>query len=202
LFSNDDKTSTITEDELLALVHLGAREGEITHEESKMVRNIIHLEEKNVTDIMTPRNMIISLEVNMPLKDIIPIIQSSGFSRLPVYETDRENIIGYALVKDIYAQHLNNEKNNSLKSIVYPINQIDNQSNCLKLLIQFLKNKKHIAVVMDEFSGVDGLVTLEDLLETVLGTEIVDETDRIIDLQEAARKKSGDIKSKSKGEKL
>ena len=201
LFTKESKSATITEEELLALIHLGANEGEITHDESKMVRNIINLEEKRVTDIMTPRKMIISLDANVLAADAIPVIQSSGFSRIPVYENESENIIGYALAKDVYALYVKGDKNASVKQICYQINQIGNDSNCLSLLNQFLKNKRHIAVVMDEFSGVDGLVTLEDLLETILGAEIVDETDRVIDLQEEARKRSAGIKSKSKGEK-
>jgi CBS domain containing-hemolysin-like protein len=188
LLTKDAKTSTVTEEELLALIHLGAHEGEISIEESNMVRNIINLEEKKVTDIMTPRKMIISLDTKMAVADAIPVIQKSGFSRLPVYENDRENIIGYALVKDVYELHLKKSDNTTLKQIAYPINSIPAEDNCLKLLNQFLKNKKHIAIVSDEFGGVDGLVTLEDLLETILGTEIVDETDRIVDLQKEARK--------------
>jgi CBS domain containing-hemolysin-like protein len=199
LFSGQAKSATITEDELLALIHLGAHEGEISHEESKMVRNIINLEDKKVTEIMTPRKMIVSLDINLPVVDVIPLIQSSGFSRLPVFEGDKENVIGYALAKDVYAAGMQKGDNTTLKQIIYPIHQITTDGNCLSLLNQFLKHKKHIAIVKDEFDSLDGLISLEDLLETILGTEIVDETDRVVDLQEAARKRSTDKKSNQKG---
>ncbi len=200
LLSTQAETSAITEEELLALIHLGAREGEISHEESKMVKNIINLEEIKVEQIMTPRKMIVSLGVHQPVEDAIPVIQASGFSRIPLYEKDKENIVGYALVKDIYALHLKSDKNATLRDLSYPINKISADGNCFKLLNQFLKNKKHIAIVSDEFGGVDGLVTLEDLLETILGTEIVDETDRVIDLQQTARKSALNTNIDKKGE--
>lgn len=193
MISTQKKTSTITEDELLALIHLGAREGEISHDESRMVRNIINLEEKKVTEVMTPRRVIFSIDVNSSLIEVVKAIQEKGFSRIPVFEGDRENIIGYALAKDIFALHLSGRKSDSLRELVLPIHTVSNENNCLSLLNHFLKYRKHIAIVSDEYGGLDGLVSLEDLLETMLGAEIVDETDRVIDLQEEARK---DLKKK------
>ena len=179
---------TITEDEILALVHLGAKEGEITHDESRMVRNIINLEEKRVEEIMTPRKMIFSLDVNMSIKKAFTEARKHGFNRIPVYEHDKENVIGYVLVKDIYTLNILDKGQEDLKSIILNITKVDEKANCLSLLNNFLKSRKHIAVVQDEYDGLAGLVTLEDLIETALGHEIVDETDKIVDLQAAARK--------------
>lgn len=182
------QTVTITEDEILALVHLGAHEGEISHEESKMVRNIINLENKQVQEIMTPRRMIISLESHKSVGQANKIIEGKGVSRIPLYEGDKENIIGYVMKQDLSSPKSFSQPQEPLRSYMRPISFILETTNCLSVLTSFLKHRRHIAIVSDEFGGVAGLVTLEDLIETILGAEIVDETDQIVDLQAAARK--------------
>jgi CBS domain containing-hemolysin-like protein len=190
LFAKDHKIPPITEDEILALVHLGAKEGEISEEESRMVRNIIDLENKKVYEIMTPRKMVFSLSANMTVKQAAKEIEGKGVSRIPLYEGDKENIIGYLLAQDISSLKFVDQSDRLLKTLAKPITFFRDTTNCLSVLTNFLKHRKHISIVTDEFGGVDGLITLEDLLETMLGTEIVDETDQIIDLQEAARKQN------------
>jgi CBS domain containing-hemolysin-like protein len=180
----------ITEDEILALVHLGAKEGEITHDESRMVRNIIHLEEKRIEEIMTPRKMVFSLDVNSSTKNAFNKARMHAFNRIPVYEQDKENIIGYVLVKDIYTLNILDKGQENLRSILLDITKVNEKINCLSLLNSFLKSRRHIAVVKDEFDSLAGLVTLEDLIETALGHEIVDETDKVVDLQAEARKET------------
>ncbi|KAA3618912.1 MAG: HlyC/CorC family transporter [Calditrichaeota bacterium] len=188
LLTSQQRVATITEEEILALVHLGAHEGEITKEESRMVRNIINLEERQIREIMTPRRMIFSLPATMTIEEAILTISGKGVTRIPIYENDRENIVGYVVSHDIGNVKMQKESTDTLQSIARPISFVAETMNCLTILISFLKHRKHIAIVSDEFGGVDGLVTMEDLLETLLGSEIVDETDRVVDLQEAARK--------------
>lgn len=200
LLTRQQKIATITEEEILALVHLGAREGEISREESRMVRNIINLEEREVREIMTPRRMIFSLPANMTIEEAFRTISGKGITRIPIYEGDRENITGYVVSHDISESKMQNNAERSLLSIVRPISFVSEDTNCLTMLTSFLKQRKHIAIVSDEFGGVDGLVTMEDLLETLLGSEIVDETDRVVDLQEAARKRKPGSKTGEKGE--
>ncbi|KAA3662108.1 MAG: hypothetical protein DWQ10_03195 [Calditrichaeota bacterium] len=95
---------------------------------------------------------------------------------------------------------MQNKSDAALESITRPISFVGETTDCLTLLTTFLKQRKHIAIVSDEFGGVDGLVTMEDLLETLLGSEIVDETDRIVDLQEAARKGKSERKTGKEGD--
>jgi CBS domain containing-hemolysin-like protein len=189
LITHQHKIDNITEDEILALVKLGAHEGEITKGESQMVFNIINLEDRQVREIMTPRTMMFSLPAKMTVEKAFQTIKGKGFTRIPIYEDDKENIIGYVVTHDFSLTEIQNKSETSLKSIIRQISFVPEDINCLTMLTNFLKQRKHIAVVTDEFGGVDGLITLEDLLETVLGSEIVDETDVIVDLQEAARKR-------------
>ena len=189
LITHQHKIDNITEDEILALVKLGAHEGEITKGESQMVFNIINLEDRKVREIMTPRTMMFSLPAKMTVEKAFQTIKGKGFTRIPIYEDDKENIIGYVVTHDFSLTEIQNKSETSLKSIIRQISFVPEDINCLTMLTSFLKQRKHIAIVSDEFGGVDGLITLEDLLETVLGSEIVDETDVIVDLQEAARKR-------------
>ena len=156
--------------------------------ESRMVQNIINLEEMRVEEIMTPRRMVFSLNVNTSIKTSFNEARKHVFNRIPVYENDKENIIGYVLVKDIYTLNILDKGQENLRSILLNITDIDENTNCLSLLNNFLKSRRHIAIVKDKFNGLAGIVTLEDLIETALGHEIVDETDKVIDLQAAAKK--------------
>lgn len=192
LLTKQQRVASITEDEILSLVHLGAREGEISKDESQMVKNIINLEDHVARDIMTPRRVLFSLEANTQAKEASSAITKSGFNRVPVYEGDKENIIGYVIAQDVISAHMDRQESLTLKSLIRPISFISEDTNCLTLLTSFLKKRRHISVVSDDFGGVDGIVTLEDLIETVLGHEIVDETDQIVDMQESARKKRTD----------
>jgi CBS domain containing-hemolysin-like protein len=137
---------------------------------------------------MTPRRMVFSLNADMSVKSAFNEARKQAHNRIPVYENDKENIIGYVLVKDIYSLNILDKRDTTLRSILLNISTVDEKTNCLSLLSNFLKSRKHIAVVKDDFDGLAGLVTLEDLIETALGHEIVDETDKVVDLQAAARK--------------
>jgi CBS domain containing-hemolysin-like protein len=177
----------VTEDEIVAMARLGAQAGEITPEESHMVHNIIELENTQVRDIMTPRTVIFSLDASLTVEEALPKVNTRGLTRIPVYEDDREHIVGYVVFQDLSAAHTANRDGIKLRAMAKPISFIPETVNCLTLLTAFLKNRRHIAIVSDEYGGVAGLVSLEDLLETLLGEEIVDETDRVVDLQQSAR---------------
>jgi CBS domain containing-hemolysin-like protein len=180
---------TVTEDEIVAMARLGAQAGKITLEESHMVRNIIELENKQVREIMTPRPVIYSLDAGITVEEALSEVHARGLSRIPLYEEAREHIIGYVLFRDISVARTANRAYTQLRHLAKPISFIPETVNCLTLLTTFLKFRRHIAIVSDEYGGVAGLVTLEDLIETLLGEEIVDETDRVVDLQQSARRR-------------
>lgn len=185
---------TITEEEILAAAQMGAREGEISDQEHAIINNLIHLENKTVREIMTPRPVIFSLDADLTVSEALPLSSERGFTRVPIYEEDKENIIGYVRIHDLTAaKNLQNPKL-ALKEIARSISFIPEMINCFNLLSDFLRQRKHIAIVVDEYGGLAGVVTLEDLLETLLGHEIVDENDHAIDLQEVARKRKDRMK--------
>ncbi len=181
-------TSPMTEEDILGAVRLGAKEGEISKWESLMVHNIINLEDKQVREVMTPRTVMFSLDEETPVAKALDTAGEKGFTRIPVYHGDRENITGYVMIHDLGSAKTLSEPKTKLAAIAKPIASIAETTNCLTLMNTFLKKRRHIAIVKDEYGGVAGLVTLEDLLEVVLGAEIVDERDTVVDMQEMARK--------------
>ncbi len=186
LFIKGGKSATMTEDEILAMIHVGAREGEITEEESRMVHSMIDLENKTVRQVMTPRTIMYLKEVDSTLDNLLMADKDKVFTRIPVWKDDRENIIGYIDVRDLIVQFRGEANEFDISLFVRPISYVTDSTNCLKVLTDFLKHRKHIAVVVDEYGSVSGIVTLEDLIETLIGREIVDELDKNADLQKVA----------------
>jgi CBS domain containing-hemolysin-like protein len=162
-----------------------------------MVHNIIKLENTEVREVMTPRKVMFSLDGEMIITEAIQAAAGRGFTRIPVYGEDKDNILGYVMIHELGCAGVRSEADMPLSSLVKPISFVQENTNCLALLNRFLRKRSHISIVEDEYGGVAGLITLEDLLETVLGAEIVDETDAVVDLQKLARKR----KKKSKPEK-
>jgi CBS domain containing-hemolysin-like protein len=160
-----------------------------------MVHNIIKLENTEVREIMTPRKVVFSLDTSMTVEEALKAAGTKGLTRIPVYREDKENIEGYVMMHELGSARALGEPKTPLAAIVKPISFVAQTTNCLTLLNSFLKKRSHIAIIEDEYGSVAGLVTLEDLLETVLGAEIVDETDTVVDLQKLARKRKKKPKS-------
>ena len=189
LMRDDGRGPAVTEEDILGTIRLGARGGEISQWESLMLHNIISLEGKPVEDIMTPRTVMFTLDEEMTVGEAVGPAREKGFTRIPVYRGDRENIVGYIMTHDLSSAQIQSEPETRLAAITKPIMFVREEENCLVLLTNFLKKRLHIAIIGDEYGGVSGLVTLEDLIETVLGTEIVDENDSVVDLQKMARRR-------------
>jgi len=185
--SRGQTKSTMTEEEILSAIRMGTKEGEISDWEGLMIQNIINLENRKAREIMTPRKVMFALDKNMNVEEAHKIASEKGFTRIPIYQDDRENIVGYIMIHDLGSVKILSKPNSPISSIVKSISFVQENMNCLTLLSNFLKYRKHISIIQDEYGGVSGLVTLEDLLETVLGAEIVDEKDIVVDLQKLAR---------------
>ena len=142
--------------------------------EKNLIKNILNLNDKSVEDVMVPRAEIISIEKNQTIKEILSIIEHETHSRMPVYDNNLDNVLGFLHTKDL----LNNttDKNFQLQSIIRDILYVAPKSPILDLLKRMRSSRIHMGLVVDEFGGVDGLVTIEDLVEEIVG-EIEDEHD-------------------------
>jgi CBS domain containing-hemolysin-like protein len=175
-------------DEFLAMASVGVKAGQIRSKESKIIQNLFRFESLNVGDIMTPRTVISALPEGMRIIDSLKKVAQTPFSRIPIYGANIDDITGFVLKDDVLVLSAEKRGGETLKTLQREILSVPRSVSLTVLLEQFLKDRKHIAIVVDEHGGTDGLVTLEDLIETLMGMEIMDETDDVEDMRALARK--------------
>lgn len=179
----------VTREEVAAMAKLSAHEGEIDREESRVLHNLLRLESLTVKDIMTPRTVMIALPEEMSVEDALHSQPDLPVSRIPVYSDGIDQVTGLVLKDDLLLARSQGRGDQPLKEFRRDIRAVPATSSLKKLFEVLLGEREHLALVVDEFGGTDGLVTLEDLLETLLGIEIVDEHDTTADMQHLAREK-------------
>jgi magnesium and cobalt transporter len=154
-----------------------SEEGELLQEEGSMLLSVLHLDDLQVQGIMTPRTDIICASVDSSLADIVELILSSGHSRIPVFKDTRDNIVGIIYAKDLLGYVMNNDLHATpLAAMMRPPFFVPETKNALALLHDFKSGKKHLAVILDEYGGTAGIVSIEDVLEQIVG-DIEDEHD-------------------------
>jgi len=186
LFGESGK-GEITREELIALAYVGHRGGELGSQESQYLENILRLREFTTEQICTPRSVVHMLERHMTVAQALAEPKTANFSRIPVYETIVDNVVGKVIVKDLYEAKINGQADSTLGDIMRDVLRVSEKLPVTKLLDFFIKQRRHLFLVEDEFGQTTGIVTLEDALETLLGREIIDENDPVEDMQAFAR---------------
>ena len=189
LVASPQSGPSATEDDIRAITSLSRQTGRIQQYEENAIRNILSLDVKHVREIMTPRTMVFSLQEDISVKDAYNHPQIWHYSRIPVYGDDNEDIVGIVLRKDIGRYVSQGQGEKTLFDIMQPVRFVLENQTVDKLLLEFLESRLHLFIVLDEYGGLAGVVSLEDVLEEMLGREIVDETDAVADLREAARQR-------------
>ncbi len=169
------ENSPITEDELITLVEEAETEGGINEEQSELIQNAIEFNELEAWDVLTPRVNMVAMEVDESQEEISELFLSTGFSRLPVYDGDMDNIMGVLNQKDFH-NHIKGT-DTPVSTYVKPVIFVAGSIKISQLLKKLQKAKTHIAIIVDEYGGTSGLVTMEDIIEELVG-EIYDEHDR------------------------
>jgi len=177
VFHLEKKEHFLSEDELKTLIELGEEKGTIQEEEKEMIDSIFEFGETTVREIMLPRIDMVCVEVSTPIEELIELIQKEGHSRIPVYEERIDNIVGIIHAKDLIPFLANSQKVSDLRKLARPAYFIPESKKIDDLLREFQQEKVHMAIVVDEYGGTAGLVTLEDVIEEIVG-EIQDEYDR------------------------
>jgi CBS domain containing-hemolysin-like protein len=170
------RVSLITDDEFKSLVEIGEDEGIIDQDERDLIQRVFELGDQRVSQIMTPRTDIFALGISEPLSAALPKIKEARFSRIPVYDEAMDQIIGILYAKDLLPHSRHPELEVTLRDLLHPVFFVPESKRIDELLREFQRNKVHVAIVVDEYGGVSGLVTMEDALEELVG-EIVDEFD-------------------------
>ncbi len=178
----DKSNEAVTEDELMTMVEVVEEEGEIKEEEKEYITNIFEFDDTSCSEIMTPRADMFVIDVSEEM-DIQEILKT-GYSRIPVMEDTIDNIIGIVNVKDLFASYQRSIVSDAkeplyVKKIMRKPYFIPESKKLDSLLQEFKQKKNHLGVVVDEHGGVSGIVTLEDVVEEIIG-EIIDETDRLV----------------------
>lgn len=175
-------------DELLAMARIGHESGSLRERESQFVHNLIQLNAMKVSDIMTPRPVIFSLAQSTPLPEFAALIENKPFTRIPIYDKGTDDFTGFVIRGDALIAHLKDHYDTGvLADVLLPIAITPEYTPVDALFQRFIAERHHIMLVTNEFGTTVGLVTLEDIIETIFGIEILDETDHHPDLQQHAR---------------
>jgi len=189
MISKKEREKTTSREEIAAIASIGADEGVFSDKEYKIIQNILKLKNVKVTGIMTPRVVVAVANQNIPLGAFLRNKEYLKFSRIPVYSNDDENITGYVFRQTVFEKLAEDQHSLKLEDIKRPIVTVPNTIMLFTLWEKLLEKKEHISLIVDEYGGVDGIVTMEDIIETLLGLEIVDETDTVTDMQKFARER-------------
>mgnify|MGYP000912038014 CR=1 FL=1 len=186
--------ATIEEESWLEIedaVESARDEGSLDDGEYRILKNIIKFNEILVSDVMTPRTVVFSCNANNTVEQTVFLPEIRMYSRFPVWEgeTIDDGVIGYVMSRDILYAALKGKMNLTLKDFIREVYYIQENAPLDSALDLFLERKQHLFIVVDEYGGIEGLITMEDVLETILGTEIVDEADKVVDMRLLAKQK-------------
>lgn len=177
IFKTNAKDKTITEDELISIVEEAKNNGIIDESDNKLIKNIIEFYDQKAEHILTPRMDMVAISKNTATEDIISLFLNTGFSRVPVYVDSIDNIIGTLHLRDFFRYVV--RKDMPLEDIISPAIFVPTKTDIGDLFKMLQQERCHLAVIVDEYGGTDGIVTMEDILEELLG-EIWDEGDKVI----------------------
>ncbi len=182
------ESEDISRDELNAMVETAHEDGTIDQDEYRILKSIMHFSDVLVSDVMTPRTVVFSCEAEKKVSDIINLPELQMYSRFPIWEGESidDKVIGYVMSKDVLHAALMGNTDMILSEFAREVDFIPENAELDFALERFLQGRSHLFLVVDEYGGVEGLLTMEDVLETMLGVEIVDEADKVVDLRKLA----------------
>ncbi|MEA3316069.1 MAG: CNNM domain-containing protein [Campylobacterota bacterium] len=185
MISKGDGSDTVSREELIHTALLSEEDGVINDMESDIIENTLNLKEIKIKDILTPRSVVFAVQKDTVIKDLLEDKRTFKFSRVPVYDESIDNIVGVVLTKKVFKHAIKNP-NVTIETIMSKVGTINENIPVLKGLNNFTKAKGHMLIVLDGYDQTEGIVTLEDCLETLLGLEIMDELDTTEDMRKLA----------------
>lgn len=189
LKGKDVHGSTLNRTDFTTMAKMGAESGIFEENEGRILTNLMKFESITVKDVMTPRTVVVAVNSSMSIGDFYEKFQDSPFSRFPIFEENRDQITGYILRDDILRSMINQETTAPISSLQRDLLMVNDNRTLHQLIDDLLARRDQIALVVDNYGGLEGLVTMEDAIETLLGMEIVDEKDSAVDMAELARQR-------------
>ena len=189
-----------TEDDINAMARISRQAGVIQSYEETAIRNILALDQKRVHDVMTPRTVVFSLPEDCTVEQAYALPSFWHFSRIPVYAEDNEDIVGLVLRRDVVLPRDADDGEMKIGDIMQPVHFVLESLTLDKVLTEFLERHQHLFAVLDEYGGLAGVISLEDVMEELLGREIVDESDVAADLRAVARSRRAKAAASARSE--
>ena len=176
-------------EEFTAMADIGAEGGQLDAKESRILKNLFRFPKLRSQDIMTPRTVVFALQQDLTVKHVLEEHKEINFSRIPIFDETRDQITGFVLKTDLLLNQNANEGKAKLSDLKRELRAVDQDTPLTTVLEELLDNRQHILLAIDKYGGMQGLVTLEDVVETLIGIEIVDEADKIDDMRKLARQR-------------
>ncbi|MEM1358253.1 MAG: hemolysin family protein [Bacteroidota bacterium] len=190
LLRGDDPHGTaLTRTEFIAMAEAQEETGELKAEEGRILRNLLAFESLTVHDVMTPRTVVVGAKKDLTIQEFYEKFDNSPFSRYPIFGETRDQVVGYVLKDMVYKAIIEDLARESIQTITRELLLVPQNTSLHKLIDLMLERREPIAMVVDEFGGMEGIVTMEDAMETLLGLEIMDEMDTSQDMQDLARQR-------------
>jgi CBS domain containing-hemolysin-like protein len=187
LLKRDKKKSVLSRAEFAAMAEIVAEEGVIKKSEYRIIKNLLRFHSIHAEDVMTPRTVVVAAEQNQTVSELYEKIKVRRFTRIPIFEHNKDRAIGFVMRDDVLSQIISGHSEKTLQEIRRDILIVSIDQSLPSVFNDFLEKKQQIAMVVDAYGGMAGIITMEDVLETLLGLEIVDEFDRTVDMQKLAR---------------
>jgi len=197
LVARNKTQESVSSDELRTMARLSLQTGGIKQYQESVIDNILSLDTGTVKSVMTPRTVVFSLSEHITLEEACR--QSSGWehSRFPVYDKDVEDIVGVVLTKELFIALGEGKKSTPLTELMMPVHFVVETAKLSNVLMEFMESRQKLFVVLDEYGGISGIISLEDILEEILGREIIDESDQVADKRKLARERRSRLISRS-----
>ncbi len=189
LIPQPESNDSISAEELQTIAALSKQSGEIGADQERVIFNILELGSRVVRDVMTPRTVTFSLNEDMTVADVMANeARLSSHSRVPVYKEEADNVTGIIMRRDVLLAVAEQRHDTKLSELMSPVHFVAETSPLNHILVEFFEIHQHLFVVVDEYGAVTGVISMEDVLEEIVGREIVDESDKTQDMRELARK--------------
>ncbi len=183
------KVHEFNREEFAALANIGAETGQLDDKELRILQNLFRFPSLCAENIMTPRTVMFTLQEDLTVQEVMQSDGDLGFSRIPIYGEDTDHVTGFVLKTDVLLSEYRNEGKARLRDLKRELRAVNETARLSHIFEELLDNRDHILLVVDNYGGTEGIVTLEDVVETLIGIEIVDEADQIDDMRRLARQK-------------